>query len=75
VALARGGTPELAAYQRYDGQLQLAASMGQLADIALALAQRPASDGATFASTSGATFGADAVLAVPRLLDCYADPA
>jgi glycosyltransferase involved in cell wall biosynthesis len=75
VALARGGTPELAAYQRYDGQLQLAASMGQLADIALALAQRPTPAGATCAATFGSTFGADAALAVPRLLECYADPA
>ena len=32
VALARGGTPELAAYQYYDGQLQLAETMPRLVE-------------------------------------------
>jgi glycosyltransferase involved in cell wall biosynthesis len=70
VALARGGTPELAAYQRYDGQLQLADTIPQLVDIALALALRPLPRPHALAP-----FGADAALAVPRLLECYAERA
>jgi glycosyltransferase involved in cell wall biosynthesis len=70
VALARGGTPELAAYQRYDGQLRLADSIPQLVDIALALALR-----APPPAPARAPFGADAALVVPRLLECYAERA
>jgi glycogen(starch) synthase len=70
VALARGGTPELAAYQLYDGQLQLADTIPQLVDIALALALRPPPP-----RPAGARFGADAALALPRLLECYAERA
>jgi glycogen(starch) synthase len=70
VALARGGTPELAAYQLYDGQLQLADTIPQLVDIALALALRPPPR-----PPAGARFGADAALALPRLLECYAERA
>jgi glycosyltransferase involved in cell wall biosynthesis len=70
VALARGGTPELATYQRYDGQLRLAATMAQLVDIALALAARPPQ-----AVPAHAPFGADAALALPKLLDFYAERA
>jgi glycosyltransferase involved in cell wall biosynthesis len=70
VALARGGTPELAAYQLYDGQLQLAATMPQLVDTALALAARPPP-----ARRALGPFGADAALVLPRLLECYAERA
>jgi glycogen(starch) synthase len=70
VALARGGTPELAAFQLYDGQLQLADSMPQLVDLALALAARPAP-----AAPAATPFGADAALVLPKLLECYAERA
>jgi glycosyltransferase involved in cell wall biosynthesis len=70
VALARGGTPELLAYQAFDKQLLLAGSMAQLVDIVLArAAQAP-----VFAGPA-AHFGADAALALPKLLEFYADPA
>lgn len=68
VAMARGGTPELSQYQLFDGQLRLAHSMAELADIALALA---ASAPAPFIRTG--PFGADAALALPKLLEFYAE--
>ena len=68
LALARGGTPELAAYQLYPGQLQLAHTMAELAErLRAQLAaspQRPAQP---------AMFGADAALILPRLVDLYAE--
>jgi glycosyltransferase involved in cell wall biosynthesis len=67
VALARGGTPELLAYQMEEGQLLLAASMRQLVDIALARALL-----APMAARRGAPFGADTALALPKLLEFYA---
>ena len=68
IALARGGTPELAAYQRYDGQLQLAPTMRALVDAMLAeLACAPR------LAPLPASFGADASLALPKLLECYAE--
>ena len=69
VALARGGTPELLAYQSYDGQLQLADTMAQLVDFVLARAVQ-----APVAAPAVARFGADAALALPRLLEFYAAP-
>jgi glycosyltransferase involved in cell wall biosynthesis len=67
IALARGGTPELAAYQLYDGQLQLAGSMEQLVDILRAQLDRPP---VTLALP--ATFALDVFRAIPRILECYA---
>jgi glycosyltransferase involved in cell wall biosynthesis len=68
VALARGGTPELAVYQSWEGQLQLAPTMPELAARVLALLAHPARGAAP-----APAFGADAALALPRLLDFYAD--
>jgi glycosyltransferase involved in cell wall biosynthesis len=66
VALARGGTPELSAYQRYPGQLQLAVSMRELVDqLLLQLARAPAE------LAPAPSFGADCAQAAPRLLDFY----
>ncbi|HEU4374015.1 MAG TPA: glycosyltransferase, partial [Telluria sp.] len=67
IALARGGTPELLAYQMEEGQLLLAATMRQLVDIALARARL-----APMAARSGAPFGAATALALPKLLEFYA---
>lgn len=68
LALARGGTPELADYQLYPGQLQLADTMPELVErlrAQLAAApQRPARP---------AVFGADAAHILPRLVDLYAE--
>lgn len=69
LALARGGTPELAQYQRYPGQLGLAASMPEL--LAL-LAQRLAHP--VLHARPAASFGADAGLLLPSLLALYAEP-
>ena len=67
IALARGGTPELAAYQLYDGQLQLADSMEQLVDILCAqLARAPVT------LPLPATFALDVFQAIPKILECYA---
>ncbi|MFL6676676.1 MAG: glycosyltransferase family 4 protein [Massilia sp.] len=68
VALARGGTPELAAYQLYEGQLQLAATMPELVDRMLAQLAHPPRRVALPPS-----FGADAALTLPKLLDFYAE--
>jgi glycogen(starch) synthase len=68
VALARGGTPELAAYQFYEGQLQLAAAMPALVDRVLAQLADPPRRVAPPPS-----FGADAALTLPKLLDFYAE--
>lgn len=68
IALARGGTPELAAYQYYDGQLQLAESMEQLVGILCAqLALAPV----TLALP--ATCAMDVFQAIPRILELYAE--
>ena len=77
VALARGGTPELLCYQRFDGQLRLAHTMAELVDIALALAvlAPPAPRRGGVASGAAARFGADAARALPKLLEFYAEPA
>ena len=67
IALARGGTPELVAYQRYPGQLQLAASMPELVArlrtrLSTAPSRPPRAD----------SFNADAAHILPRLLELYA---
>lgn len=66
VALARGGTPELAAYQFYDGQLQLAETMPRLVERLVDILGRaprtvPLPD----------AFPMDVFRALPRLLDLY----
>lgn len=68
VALARGGTPELAQYEQYPGQLSLADSMDEL--VAL-VARRLDSPPRSVAPPP--TFGADAGSLLPRLLDLYAE--
>lgn len=66
LALARGGTPELAQYQRYAGQLMLAPDMPTLVERLCALLRE------TPAPTPGpAPFGADVVAVVNRLLAFY----
>jgi glycosyltransferase involved in cell wall biosynthesis len=68
LALARGGTPELAAYQYYDGQLQLAPDMPALvARLVSALAQPPVT------VPLPEHFPMDVFQAIPAILDCYAD--
>jgi glycosyltransferase involved in cell wall biosynthesis len=68
VALSRGGTPELAGYQYYDGQLQLAQDMPALVRLLveqLARAPRtvPLPD----------QFPMDVYQAIPAILECYAE--
>jgi glycosyltransferase involved in cell wall biosynthesis len=68
IALARGGTPELAAYQLHQGQLQLAGSMEQLVDMLCAQLER-----APLAPALPATFALDVFQAIPKILDFYAE--
>ncbi len=66
VALARGGTPELAAYQYYDGQLQLAETMPRLVErLAHILDRAPATVPLPDA------FPMDVFHAIPQILDFY----
>jgi glycogen synthase len=66
VALARGGTPELAAYQYYDGQLQLAETMPRLVErLADILARAPAT------VPLPDSFPMDVFHAIPQILDFY----
>jgi len=68
VALARGGTPELAAYQQYEGQLQLASTMDELVErVGAQLAEPPRQ------RVPQASFGADAGRLLPQLLELYAE--
>ncbi|MFC5512251.1 glycosyltransferase family 4 protein [Massilia jejuensis] len=68
LALARGGTPELASYQQYPGQLQLAANMPELVErLRLILATAPRR------RAPAPQFGADAAVIVSRLVDLYAE--
>ncbi|MGF6274142.1 glycosyltransferase involved in cell wall biosynthesis [Massilia sp. UYP11] len=70
LALARGGTPELAQYVQYPGQLALAATMPALvARLARLLAAPP------MRVAPPAGFGADAARLLPTLLELYAEPA
>jgi glycosyltransferase involved in cell wall biosynthesis len=68
LALARGGTPELAAYQYYDGQLRLADDMPQLVALLLEQLARPPRTVALPAS-----FPLDVFQAIPALLELYAE--
>jgi glycosyltransferase involved in cell wall biosynthesis len=68
LALARGGTPELAAYQYYDGQLQLAETMPRLVERLVELLGR-----APVTVPLPASFPMDVASAIPRLLDFYAE--
>ena len=70
MALARGGTPELAQYQQYPGQLTLAASMPELLTQLIELLATPPRRLAP-----PAQFGADATRLLPTLLELYAEPA
>jgi glycosyltransferase involved in cell wall biosynthesis len=71
LALARGGTPELAQYAQYPGQLALARTMPALvARLARLLAAAPPRRIAP-----PADFGTDAARLLPTLLELYAEPA
>lgn len=66
LALARGGTPELAAYQYYDGQLQLAETMPRLVQrLAEQLGRAPVT------VPLPDSFAMDVSRAIPRILDVY----
>jgi glycosyltransferase involved in cell wall biosynthesis len=68
LALARGGTPELAAYQYYDGQLQLAPDMPELVRrLAGILAHPPRT------VPLPGQFPMDVFQAIPAILECYAE--
>jgi glycosyltransferase involved in cell wall biosynthesis len=70
LALARGGTPELAAYQYYDGQLQLAVDMpGLVQRLVAALARAPVT------VPLPERFPMDVFQAVPTIVECYAEQA
>jgi glycosyltransferase involved in cell wall biosynthesis len=66
LALARGGTPELAAYQYYDGQLQLAETMPRLVERMVAQLGR-----APVTVPLPDSFPMDVFNAIPRILDFY----
>jgi glycosyltransferase involved in cell wall biosynthesis len=68
LALARGGTPELAAYQYYDGQLQLAETMPRLVERLVKLLGR-----APVTVPLPASFPMDVSSAIPQILDFYAE--
>jgi glycosyltransferase involved in cell wall biosynthesis len=70
LALARGGTPELAAYQYYEGQLGLADAMpGLVAQLVAQLAQPPRQ------VALPERFPMDVFQAIPTILECYAEQA
>jgi glycosyltransferase involved in cell wall biosynthesis len=66
LALARGGTPELCAYQYYDGQLQLAETMPRLVERLVELLAKP-----PVIVPLPDAFSMDVFHAIPRLLDFY----
>ena len=68
LALARGGTPELAAYGYYDGQLQLAETMPRLVQQLVAQLGR-----APVTVALPDSFPMDVFNAIPRILDFYAE--
>ena len=68
LALARGGTPELAAYQYYDGQLQLAETMPRLVERLVGLLGR-----APQTVALPPTYPMDVFSAIPKLLDFYGE--
>lgn len=68
LALARGGTPELARFQRYPGQLTLVQDMANLVDAIAPLLAAPINR-----INTAAPFGADVHQVLPCLLDLYAE--
>ena len=64
LALARGGTPELGAYQYYDGQLQLAETMPRLVERLVEQLDKP-----PVIVPLPDSFSMDVFRAIPRLLD------
>ena len=68
LALARGGTPELASYQHYPGQLQLFDTMPQLVERMSLLLAQPIRT-----SPLPSRFGADVAVILARLVDLYAE--
>jgi glycosyltransferase involved in cell wall biosynthesis len=68
LALERGGTPELAAYQYNDAQLQLAGTMPRLVERLVELLGR-----APVTVPLPASFPMDVASAIPRILDFYAE--
>jgi glycosyltransferase involved in cell wall biosynthesis len=66
LALARGGTPELAAYQYYEGQLQLAETMPRLVERLVEQLGR-----APVTVPLPDSFPMDVFRAMPRILDFY----
>jgi glycosyltransferase involved in cell wall biosynthesis len=68
LALARGGTPELAAYQYYDGQLQLAETMPRLVERLVGMLGR-----APVTVPLPDSFAMDVSRAIPQLLELYAE--
>jgi len=69
LALARGGTPELAAYQYYEGQLQLAQTMPRLVERLVEQLGR-----APVTVALPASFPMDVSCAIPRIIDFYEEP-
>ena len=67
LALARGGTPELAAYQRYPGQLTLVSTMRELVAEAFARARAEVAQ-----PLLAAGFEADVAVAMRSILSIYA---
>ena len=66
LALARGGTPELRAYEYYDGQLQLAETMPRLVERMVEQLGR-----APVTVPLPDSFAMDVSRAIPRILDVY----
>jgi glycosyltransferase involved in cell wall biosynthesis len=66
LALARGGTPELAAYQYYEGQLQLAETMPRLVERMVEQLGRP-----PVSVPLPDSFPMDVFNAIPRILEFY----
>ena len=66
VALARGGTPELLRYQRFEGQLRLVASMRELATTAIDLAEE-----ASGMEDIPSQFEADVHVAAQKIVEVY----
>lgn len=66
IALARGGTPELAAYVRYPGQLALAKDMSNLVQLTMAAVKRE-----PVSREMPQVFGADVVSIAAKILSVY----
>ena len=75
VALARGGNPELAAYEAWPGQLRLSPAMDGLAGNLLAALAQPAGPASVQPQLQSQAPGMDVFQALPRILEVYAHPA